>query len=69
MLITGDEPDIIIINEVIPKDQVHRIPSAILSIAGYNAYTNFNSQEASLVSSGTRWICVPVKVELYSGEY
>ena len=69
MLIAGDEPDIIIINEVIPKAQVHPIPSALLSIAGYNTYTNFNSRQANLGSSGIRGICVLVKVELYASEY
>ena len=69
MLIAGDEPDIIIINEVISKDQVHPIPSALLSIAGYNSYTNFNSHKANLGSSGIRAICVLEKVELYSSEY
>ena len=68
MLIAGDEPDIIIVNEAIPKAQTLTISSALLSIAGYNAYTNFDSQQASLGPSGTRGICVLVKVELYSSE-
>ena len=68
MLIAGNEPDIIIINEVIPKAQMLPISSALLSIVGYNNYTNFDSQQANLGSNGTRGACVLMKVKLHSSE-
>ena len=42
MLIANDNPDLIIITEVIPKAQVNPIPLSRLNIDGFSFYTNFD---------------------------
>ena len=61
MLIAGDEPDFILINEVIPKAQVHPIAPALLTLPGYNMYSNFDPMTDNLGKSGIRGICIYVK--------
>ena len=68
MLIAGDEPDIIMITEVIPKAQTLPLSSALIHIEGYIVYTNFDLTEANLGSSGRRGVCIYVKNTLISTE-
>ena len=64
MWIAGNEPDIMMVNEVIPKAQTHPIPLALLSIPGYTMYANFDPSEGKLGRSGLRGICMYVKSSL-----
>ena len=41
-MIAGDEPDLILLTEVIPKAQVTCISPAQLSVPGYAIYSNFD---------------------------
>ena len=40
MLIADDEPDVIMITEVIPKAQKNPIPDTLLNVEGYEVYKN-----------------------------
>ena len=64
MLIAVDEPDVILLTEVIPKAQVHPISPALLSMSGYSLYSNFEPHQTNLGASGTRGICIYVKSTL-----
>lgn len=68
MFITGNEPDFILVNEVIPKAQVLPISPALLSIPGYIMYSNFDPSESNLGRSGLRGICIYVKMPLHVSE-
>lgn len=65
MAIAGDEPDVILITEVIPKAQVGPISSALLSVAGYSSYLNFDPSFSGLGASGTRGVAIYVKNTLH----
>jgi len=53
-LIVGDEPDLILITEILPKRSVNSISSARLSLDGYQAFFNFipDSQQTSQTTRG-----------------
>ena len=68
MSIADDEPDVIILNEVIPKAQTLPIPNALLSVSGFSLYTNFDPSRTNLGSSGIRGICILVSERLHSSE-
>ena len=60
-----EKPDIVMVNEVIPKAQKLPITVQGLSIPGYrNAMTNFNPEDTNLGNSGTRGLAVYVKDSL-----
>ena len=59
-MIAGDEPDLILLTEVIPKAQVLPISPSLLSNPGYVVYTNFDPSKSNLGASGTRGISVYV---------
>ena len=61
MCITNNEPDVILITEVIPKAQVCPIDPALLTVPGYHMYANFDLSQARLGASGQRGICIYVK--------
>ena len=42
MCIAGNEPDIILISEVLPKSYCNNISSSRLSLNGYNMFFNFD---------------------------
>ena len=48
IFIANDRPDIMLITEVIPKNQVNPITHALLDIEGYKCYQNFNPDEYNL---------------------
>ena len=64
MHIAGNEPDMILLTEVIPKAQVHPIPPAILSIPGFTLYSNFDPGQPNLGSGGKRGICIYVRNQM-----
>ena len=68
MQIAGDEPDVILITEVIPKAQTIPLSPALLSIPGYNLYTSFDLSQPNLGKSGSRGVCTYTKEYLASSE-
>ena len=68
MFIAFDEPDIIMITEVIPKAQKHPIADSQLEINGYNVYTNFSNTESNLGSSGIRGVAIYIKNDIMCKE-
>ena len=47
MFISGNEPDVILITEVLPKVHSQFVTKARLSLPGYSAFTNFNFESPS----------------------
>ena len=68
MMISGDEPDVILITEVIPKCQANPINPALLAIQGYIMHCNFNPEESYLGTSGKRGVVIYYKEELSVNE-
>ena len=62
--IVDDEPDIIMITEMIPKVQINLILKPLLDIPGYNMYANFDNEEARLGASGIRGVAIYINYEL-----
>ena len=50
MIIAGDEPDIILITEILPKACCNTITTAHLSITGYRSFFNFDPATVSFIS-------------------
>ena len=63
MLLCNNEPDLILLTEVIPKAQRLPLAPALLQIPGYSMFHNFLPSTLNLGSSGTRGIC------LYAAEH
>ena len=61
MALTDDEPDVLLLTEVIPKAQVDPISPALLSIPGYSLYLNFDPSAPRLGASGIRGVAIYVK--------
>ena len=59
--IVDDEPDIIMITEMIPKAQINSVLKPLLDIPGYNMYANFDNEEAKLGASGIRGVAIYTK--------
>ena len=57
MLISSDEPDLILVTEVIPKAQQLPLSPAQLHIPGYTLYMNFDPSSSHLGRSGMRGVC------------
>ena len=68
MQIAGDEPDLILVTEVIPKAQVLPIAPALLALPNYSLYTSFDPTESNLGESGRRGIGIYVREALSSCE-
>ena len=62
--ITGNEPDIIMITEVIPKAQLNPIEAPLLEIGGYATHINCDPSEANLGASGIRGVAIYTKEDL-----
>ena len=61
MIIAGDEPDIILITEILPKACCNTITTARLSITGYRSFFNFDPAIVSFITKvrGVGWhLCV-----------
>lgn len=63
-LISDDEPDIILLTEIIPKAQKNVIHESQLNITGYETHVNFKFTEEELGSSGKRGVAIYVKDNL-----
>ena len=50
--IAGDEPDIIMITEVIPKAKINPIEVQLLQLESYDVYANFDESATNLGASG-----------------
>ena len=67
-VIAGQEPDIILIAEVIPKSQSNPIPPSLLHMDGYNPCFNFNPSDENLGRSGIRGVAIYSKISLTVSE-
>ena len=63
-VIADDTPDLIMITEVIPKAQKHPILEPLLSLSGFETFTNFTFTEENLGSSGKRGVAIFVNSKL-----
>ena len=68
MLIASDEPDIMMLTELIPKAQINPTLEIQISIKGYEIFTNFNYTDTNLGSSGIRGVAIYVKENLICRE-
>ena len=68
MLIAGNEPDLILLSEVIPKAQVIPISPATLSLPNYAMYLNFDPTNDNLGRSGCRGICIFIRTKWQATE-
>ena len=67
-LIAGNEPNIMIITEVIPKAQINPIEAPLLEIEGCDHYLNFEISNMNLGASGIRGVAIYVKEDLHVNE-
>ena len=58
MRIASDQPDSVLITEIIPKKQENPITQALLDIDGYKCLLNFNPNEANIGASGIRGVAI-----------
>ena len=68
MFITINEPDVILINETIPKAQTAPIGIAYFNLDNFNYFTNFDPDLGDLGSSGLHGITVYVSRNLTVSE-
>ena len=66
MRIVNNEPDLILLTEVIPNAQANPIPPALLSIPEYTMYINFDPTSCGLGGGGRRGICIYVHRRLHA---
>ena len=66
--IADDEPDVIMITEIIPKGQSNPISPALLHVEGYKASFNFEPNTADLGQSGIRGVAIYTKTSLNATE-
>jgi hypothetical protein len=63
-VIAGNEPDVILVTEVIPKSQSNPISSALLHVDGYEPHLNFENRKENLGASGIRGVAIYTKLSL-----
>ena len=51
MFIAGNEPDIILVSEILPKSYCNTILSSTLSLNGYNMFFNFDTDNFQAATS------------------
>ena len=68
MAICGEDPDIILVTEVLPKVHVGPICSALLILPGYTLFTNFEPEQIDGNIKGIRGICIYVRDYLSASE-
>ena len=68
MKIAGDEPDVMLVSEVIPKAQIAPLSAALLDMPGYSMYPSFDPQQPRLGPSGLRGVCIFIKNNLQVSE-
>ena len=67
-LISGNEPDIMLLTEIIPKAQRNEIHEAQLNVPGYEKFVNFKFSDQQLGASGKRGVAIYAKEELDTEE-
>ena len=65
LFISGNEPDIILLNEVIPKAQVMPFCPSLIAIPNYAVFSNFDPSIPNLGSAGKRGIIIFVSDKLH----
>ena len=68
MKIAGNEPDIIMVTEVIPKAQTVPIADSLLAVPGYSLHTNFDPSLSNLGASGCRGVSIYLRDNLKATE-
>ena len=68
MFTAGNKFDIIMITEMIPKQQKNVIPSSLLNIDGYELFCNFDVNMENLGASGIRGTGIYVRNEIVARE-
>ena len=68
MFLQGSNTDIIMIMEMIPKQQKNNIPLAMLHLEGYDMYINLNPEDEYLGTTGIHGTGIYVKNGLCSIE-
>ena len=68
MFITNNEPDVMMITEVIPKNQINPISNYLLQIDGYKMLLNFDPNLENLGASGKRGVAIYSKESLHTIE-
>ena len=58
MFISSDPPDMMLITEVIPKNQINPIAPALLDIEGYNCHLNYDPNISNLGRSRIRGVAI-----------
>ena len=66
LLIASNEPDILMLTEVIPKRQVNPIEESQITLNGYVRHTNFEISDSNLGASGIWGTAIFVTDELKS---
>ena len=64
LIVDNDAPDIIMITEVIPKAQINPIQEPIMTIKGYQIFTNFKFTEECLGVSGRRGVAIYISEKI-----
>ena len=68
LFISGNEPDIILLNEVIPKAQVMALYPSLIAIPNYAVFSNFDPSIPNLGSAGKRGIIIFVSDKLHASD-
>ena len=64
MMIADDRPHVILVTEVIPKNQINPINSALLDIEDYKPCFNFDPNDSNLGAAGYRGVAIYSKEDL-----
>ena len=67
-LIANNEPDIMLLTEIIPKAQKNEIHEAQINIPGYQKFVNFKFTDQELGASGKRGVAIYVNEDLETEE-
>ena len=67
-LIADNEPDIMLLTEIIPKAQKNEIHEAQINIPGYQKFVNFKFTDQELGASGKRGVAIYVNEDLETEE-
>ena len=67
-MIANDQPDIILLTEVIPKGQKNPIATSLLELDGYSYHANFNPDDENLGLLGIRGVMIYFKQSLHVSE-
>ena len=68
LFIDNKQPDIIMITEMLPKNQINEIPPTIWNINGYTQYLNFNTDDENPNLTDIRGTAIYIKREIITSE-